>query len=333
MKTYQKIIFYSVLAIGTLLILITLLSLIYDIKYWYIKALDFPRVQVLIGLLICLIVFAIVNNKWARSAVLFTAGLGIAIILQAAYIIPYTPLAGKAVKDADPATITDQNSFSLLIANVWMKNDKVEPLLDIIADRSPDIVLVMETNQWWLDQLSPLKDTYPHTVLHPLDNTYGMGIYSKLPLENTEIKFLSKDKVPSIHTDIQLRSGDNFTLHAVHPVPPKPSKHPDNQGEKEVALIKVGKTVAQSNKATIVAGDFNDVAWSETSRLFGTSSRLRDVRVGRWFYHSFDATSLFLRWPLDHVYVSKEFRLIDLKKLPKYGSDHFPILVKLTLQD
>jgi hypothetical protein len=79
----------------------------------------------------------------------------------------------------------------------------------------------------------------------------------------------------------------------------------------------------------IVAGDLNDVAWSHTSRLFRRLSRLVDPRVGRGFYNSYHAQCVWMRWPLDHVFYSPDFLLRGLRRLPAFGSDHFPLLIEL----
>lgn len=326
MHLVRRIILYIIL------IAVTLLSLVHDVRFWYIKALDFPRVQVLIGLLVCLLLFVAFNRGWKSPTVLFLLGLMAAAGLQARLILPYTPLVSEAVETAAPAPVGKGRSLSLLIANVWMENRQADAFLNMVRKSNPDMVLAMETNQWWVSRLSPLEDLYPHKVLYPLDNTYGMALYSRLPLRNTNIKFLSHQRVPSIHTLVILADGTEFWLHAMHPVPPMPSEYPDNVGEEEVALLKVGEAVASRNLPTVVAGDFNDVAWSRTSRLFGTRTGLGDVRVGRGLYCSFDATSNFLRWPLDQVYVSGEFAVVELERLPAFGSDHFPIFVRLALR-
>ena len=36
-----------------------------------------------------------------------------------------------------------------------------------------------------------------------------------------------------------------------------------------------------------------------------------------------------MRYPLDHVFASRHFQLVELRRLPDIGSDHFPILVIL----
>ncbi|MCA9777978.1 MAG: hypothetical protein KC800_14715, partial [Candidatus Eremiobacteraeota bacterium] len=40
-----------------------------------------------------------------------------------------------------------------------------------------------------------------------------------------------------------------------------------------------------------------------------------------------------LRFPLDHIFFSSHFRLAQLKVMPYIGSDHFPILANLSLED
>jgi endonuclease/exonuclease/phosphatase (EEP) superfamily protein YafD len=79
----------------------------------------------------------------------------------------------------------------------------------------------------------------------------------------------------------------------------------------------------------IVAGDFNDVAWSHTTHLFQRIGGLLDPRVGRGLFNTFDSRSRLLRFPLDHVFASRHFLLVELRRLPNIGSDHFPILMVL----
>jgi endonuclease/exonuclease/phosphatase (EEP) superfamily protein YafD len=76
----------------------------------------------------------------------------------------------------------------------------------------------------------------------------------------------------------------------------------------------------------IVAGDLNDVAWSRTTHLFQRTGGLLDPRVGRGFFNTFDTRSRLTRVPLDHVFASRHFLLVELRRLPDIGSDHFPII-------
>jgi len=327
----RRILFYLIIAVGVLCVFLTLLSLLYNTRFWFLKVIDFPREQTLVACLICLVAFVAINRRWVTSAVLLVLGLIAAAALLASIILPYTPFWPKAAPDAGTAAASRANTVSLVVANVLMKNRNADGFLHIVDEANPDMVLAMETNKWWAGHLESLKERYPYTILYPLDNTYGMLLYSKLPY----IRFLEHDSVPSFQVEAKLPGGSWFILHAVHPVPPVPSPYPDNirkEGQKEVVLLKIGEMVAAHVAPTVIAGDFNDVAWSSTSRLFGQKSKLNDVRVGRGFYNSFNAHSFIMRWPLDQIYVSSHFRVLELKRLSKYGSDHFPMYVQLVLQ-
>jgi hypothetical protein len=74
------------------------------------------------------------------------------------------------------------------------------------------------------------------------------------------------------------------------------------------------------------------VAWSRTNYLFQRISGLLDPRIGRGFYNSFHAVYFFLRFPLDHFFHSTHFRLIELRRLAYFGSDHFPMFIRLSYE-
>lgn len=323
--------FYLIIVIGTLAIAISLLSLLYDVPLWWIKILDFPRQMFLISLL-CLLLFILTNRGWSYWPILFCLGLLFSAGLQAYFIFPYTPLAHQKAVWATPDDVHPKTRVSLLVANVYMKNRNAEAFLQIISKANPDMLLAMETDQWWEHALEPVQEVYPYSMEYPLDNTYGMLLYSKYALIDPEIKFLQHEDVPSFHTKVKIASGALFYFHGVHPVPPFLSEYPDNIGEEEEELLEVGDMIESHHMPTIVAGDFNDVAWSQTSRLFQIEGQLNDLRIGRGFYNTFNAHSALMRWPLDHVYVTDEFEVLKFERLAASGSDHFPLYVELVLR-
>lgn len=289
---------------------------------WWIRAFEFPRVQIALLTAAVLISFVYLTGAGQPRQIALALLLSVCVLFQLVRIIPYTSVFPKQVNDAknwNPA-----NSLSLLVANVWMPNRESEALLDLIRAKDPDVVLLVETNAWWESRLDALDPDYPYSVRYPLDNLYGMHLYSKLKLIDPEVMFLIEDEVPSVHAGLELRSGHRARLHCLHPAPPSPTENPTAK-ERDAELLTVAKAIASNPGSEIVCGDLNDVAWSYTTRLFQKISGLVDPRIGRGMYSTFHARYPFIRWPLDHIFFSADFTLIALERLPFFGSDHFPI--------
>lgn len=194
------------------------------------------------------------------SLALLVIGLIGSIIIQSVKLYPYV-LGEKTVPDISEEAALPEARVGVLIANVLITNTAVDEFLEMVDKSDPDILLVMEVDKWWTKNLQVLKEEYSFFMEYPLDNAYGMSLYSKLPLKDQKIKFFNHKDVPSFHALVVLPSGEEFNFHGMHPVAPMPSsKYPDNVGRDEVALIKVGNIIAEDTLPSMVAGDFNDVS-------------------------------------------------------------------------
>ncbi|XOV82739.1 MAG: endonuclease/exonuclease/phosphatase family protein [bacterium] len=277
-------------------------------------------------------VLIVLQGLTFRAAdVISWAGLLLAVlcfIWQVSWILPYTNLWRKEVGNAADAQ-TSGAEISILTANVLMHNRNVEGLLALVRKYEPDILVTLETDAWWQTHLDELEVDMPHTVKCPLDNLYGMHVYSRLPFDAAEIAYLVEEDVPSIHLATTLDNSDAAVqIHFLHPAPPSPTENTCST-QRDAELIVVAETLCDSSKPTIVAGDLNDVAWSYTTRLFRKISGLLDPRVGRGMFNTFHAQYWFMRWPLDHLFHSDHFSVQEIRRLPANGSDHFALLARL----
>ncbi|WP_268225451.1 endonuclease/exonuclease/phosphatase family protein [Sinomicrobium oceani] len=294
---------------------------------WWIRIFDFPRLQLWLigftGFILCLCFF----HFSGPFHYIFAAALLACLIFQTSKILPYTRLYHQEVirfKGKQDA----ENRVSVLVSNVLTPNRNSDKLIEIIRKKKPNMFLTLETDLWWEDKLDELEKDYPYTVKIPLDNLYGMHLYSNLELENAKTKFLIKDDIPSIEAYVKLPSGKKVKIYCLHPMPPSPTES-DTSTDRDAELLLVGKKVKKADETTLVFGDLNDVAWSYTTILFRKISGLLDPRIGRGMFSTFHANYFFLRWPLDHVFHSKDFMLNEIRRLPSIGSDHFPIYASL----
>ena len=294
---------------------------------WWVRSFDFPRAQfATVGILTAVSYLFVVPLSIVDHSLIVL--LVFSILLQAYRIFPYTSVAPKKVENA---TRSGQE-ISIISANVLQSNRKAAKLLDLISEKMPDIVLVIETNAWWEQALASLEEAYPSHIKHPLDNTYGMLLYSKFTIKAYDIRFLLEEYIPSIFATIILPSGTEIEIIGVHPKPPRPDKMQDAT-ERDAELLIVAKHVADRDLPIIVMGDFNDVAWSHTTRLFQRMSGLLDPRKGRGLYNTYHADYPFYRFPLDHIFHSKHFRIKVIERLAHIGSDHFPVYAALSLEN
>jgi endonuclease/exonuclease/phosphatase (EEP) superfamily protein YafD len=305
-------------------------------QHWFVRLFDFPRVQLALTGTVAGAIFRRFFWRGTPADQAFLITTAAAVAWQAHKIRPYTRLAPVRVQRSSRSRGKGAQrgaaTFRLLISNVRMENRNHDRLLNVIRANAPDVVLALETDGRWAEALRQLHSDFPHVFQHPLENFYGLVLLSRLPLFEPKIRFLVQDDVPSVHTGIELPSGDRVYLHGLHPRPPEPIRDQDST-PRDAELVVVGKTIREIGpRPTIVAGDLNDVAWSETSELFLRLSGLLDPRMGRGFYNSYHADHLLLRYPLDHVFHSNHFRLIDLQRLPPVGSDHFPMVVELSYE-
>ncbi|MCD9031123.1 endonuclease/exonuclease/phosphatase family protein [Luteimonas sp. Y-2-2-4F] len=314
-------------AITLVLLAATLLPLLRS-RAWWIRALDFPRLQLLLvsaGVLLAQCFLHRIDDAVEVGVISANAAC---MLYQAWWILPYTRLHPVEVRDCgDPA----RPRLRLLATNVLMTNREADRLLALVRAERPDVLIAVETDAWWEARLDTLSDLLPHALRRPLDNLYGMHLYSRLPLRDAEVKFIVEDDIPSMHARIELDGGASVALHCLHPRPPSPTEA-DGSGERDAELVAVGRAASDSALPAIVAGDLNDVAWSRTTRLFRKVSGLLDPRIGRGMFNTFHAQLPGLRWPLDHLFHSRDFSLVALRRLPAIGSDHFPILVELALE-
>ncbi|WP_336986855.1 endonuclease/exonuclease/phosphatase family protein [Altererythrobacter aquiaggeris] len=309
--------------VAIILIAGTLLSTT-DLNQWWIRIWDFPRVQILIAMVVTAMALWFLDRGWRPWFPLVLAGL---TIWQLYRVYPYTPVAAEEVALVQAGESNEAACFTILTLNVLQKNREYQRTADLIRRTNPDVLLLTETDQPWADAMGPVLQPYANQIHRPLDNTYGIMFATRLPMKDATIQDMAQKDTPSVFATLMAGKRE-FRMIGLHPRPPTVNQDTE---ERDAEIIVAAKQSRDIEMPVLALGDFNDVAWSDTTSLFKTIGSFLDPRVGRGTYATFPADMTWLGWPLDHLFVTEEFLLRDMSVGEPVGSDHLPVLAELCL--
>lgn len=298
------------------------------LDYWWVRIFDYPRLQklsILLALIVCWTFTTGVESNLESYS--WISGLAISSIYLITKVWPFSPFGKKMI---ETVPYNEEAGINILVGNVYQYNKSYPKAVALVKKVDPDLIFFVETDKAWENGLSEIEKDYKTQIKIPLDNTYGLLLYTRMEIVRQEINYLIDEEIPSLEIDIKLRNGEIITIYAIHPTPPVPGEN-DKSTERDAEILLVGKKSKENNKPSLVIGDLNDVAWSYTTELFLKNSEMADPRRGRGLFNTFHAKIPLLRWPLDHIFLSRHFGLASLQVQDEIGSDHFPISLKAVL--
>ncbi len=281
----------------------------------YLELFSHFRLQYLVVSVLLTLVFVVL--KWRNYVLLGLA----AIAVNAWFVVPwYLPIDAPDPSDAD---------VRLLHANLHVENTDAEPLLALLDEVDPDLVVLQEFTPEWLEALEPIASSYRYRVVEPRYDPFGIALYSKYPLEASTVI----GSVPLGHPDIvatALVGGERLHIVSTHPMQPLGST---NYGDRNLQLDSVADLAARSPRPLIVVGDLNITMWANHYQRLEVTGGLRNARRGYGIAPTWPAWLYPGRIPIDHVLVSDGLVVTDFEAGPNIGSDHLPIVVKFTFAE
>jgi endonuclease/exonuclease/phosphatase (EEP) superfamily protein YafD len=266
-------------------------------------------------LLATLVWFAIASRRHSRLALV---ALVIAAIANTLVILPYwLPTAGG----------TDEGeSLEIVSLNLLAENDDKGSTLAYLRQRGADVVVLLEVDGAWAEAIEQLEPLYPHRIVEPRDDHFGIAVLSQLPLEEPRVELVA-DGPPVVITGVP-RGKNGFLLLAAHPQAPISAAW---SALRDAQLAALGERAAKESRPVIVAGDMNASPWSHGFRQLLAPGNLRDSALGRGLQPTWNARRWFLRIPIDHIVVSPGVRVTSRSVGPDVGSDHLPVEATLVL--
>lgn len=273
------------------------------------------RVYYLLIQILCLALLLILRSwRWSLAALILMLP---SLITVGPYYLPRETAATEA-------------TFTLLDLNVLKTNPEVKLVRDLIRKEQPDLIALQEIDRKWVNELGPAVQDYPHRKVVPLDNNFGIGLYSKLPLSNVKVvtfgeKYHGYD-FPFIQADARLGE-QTFTMLVVHPLPPM-----GGFAVRNTQFADMARRRKEFGKHLIIAGDFNNSQWSPYFQDLLQGANLRDSQLGFGVQPTWPSYFPWMQVPIDHVLVSPGFTVLDRRTGPDVNSDHLPVIVELGLK-
>ena len=215
----------------------------------------------------------------------------------------------------------------VLFANLWQPNRAHAEVRALIQSSQPDLVLLVETNQRWLDELEPLRQAYPFWVVQPREDNYGVAVLSRHPILEREVRTFSVAGVPNIVARLDM-DGQPLTVVCTHPPPPKSRSETRARDEQ---MANLANLAALRTEPMLLCGDLNLTPWSPVFWRFLRRSSLVDSGRGFGVQSTWPVGKPWMAVPIDHCLASPEVVILDRQVGPPVGSDHYPVIIDFTI--
>jgi endonuclease/exonuclease/phosphatase (EEP) superfamily protein YafD len=283
---------------------------------WLLDITSHFRVQYFFLLVLSSLSFLALGLVWGAAA-----ALGLALVNGAVILPRFVSLAHAA---------SNGPSYRLLLTNVFRKNRSYDHLRGLVVREQPDLVVLIEPDQAWIDALAGLRQDYPYWQVASREDAYGIALFSRQPFESAEVAHLGSAEMPTVVVRLHLTNHHDWSLTviATHPPPPKGAAHSARRNDQLKALAQF---VRQQSEAVILCGDLNVSPWSPYFSDLLKYSGLADSGRGFGIQPTWPVDNYLLRTSIDHCLVSSQIAVRRRRLGPRIGSDHLPIILDFSL--
>ena len=299
--------FTSVMFLGVLACVLSYLPF----DWWLTDLLSHFRLQYALFFAVMVLVLAMLRYWYWVIAGVLLLGLNLTELVPRWLAVPQaTPGQGQPLR--------------LMTFNVNSRGDP-QKALQVIQASQPDVLLLLEITQAWLQQLAPLTEAFPHQIVQPRTDNFGIALLSRYPIEG-QVMWLGPARLPSVHAQVDLH-GDKFEVWGTHPLPPMGRERKDWQDQQLTELV--GRI--QNKPLTIVAGDLNTTPYASNFKTMLHNSGLRDASLGFGIQGTWPLSFNVVSIPIDHVLHTVDIVTTEARVVWDTGSDHAAVVVDLIM--
>ncbi|TKJ39299.1 MAG: hypothetical protein CEE38_00730 [Planctomycetes bacterium B3_Pla] len=213
-----------------------------------------------------------------------------------------------------------------MLLNVNTRLGDAERVKRAIRDADPDILVLEEISSQWMADLKCLTKSHPYHFTQPREDNFGIGLFSKFPLVESEVAYIGSAGVPSILATVNTGQ-TNLRVIATHPLPPKGRDYSRWRNEQLDQL----PDYAQSPLPLILLGDLNVTPWNHHFRRLLSRTGLTDSSKGHGVQPTWPNYNPLLLIPIDHCLHSPGIVIVDKEIGADVASDHYPVIVDFAI--
>jgi endonuclease/exonuclease/phosphatase (EEP) superfamily protein YafD len=283
---------------------------------WFFELFAHFRVQYVVGLLGVSVLMLLRKNK--KEALIYSI-----FALSNCYSIVPLYLPTPMVSPLEYPF----GSHRAMLINVNSQLGDPRLVLEVISAEKPEILVLEEVTDSWMQAMAGLTNTLPYWVASPREDNFGIALYSRHPLLAKSTLFLGEAGVPSILASVTM-DGRVVEILATHPLPPAGAEYTAFRNEQ---LDRVAECV-KGRSPLLLLGDLNMTPWSPSFHRFIEQSGLQDSTKGYGLQPSWPTHFSPLGIPLDHCLHSRDIHITHRRTGTRVGSDHLPLIIDFTLR-
>lgn len=229
--------------------------------------------------------------------------------------------------------IAGADKLKVMSFNINVENTQTSAIVQSIRSVNPDVVVVIEVTPPMMANINnELKNTLPYNFRSPGG---GLGVLSKLPMQSPRGEKFTGSDATNLVTTISSQNRE-IKIIGTHPLVPV---KPDRFVNRNQHLQSIGNYLRNTRETVILLGDFNLTPWSPYYRRMISETGLHNTRLGFGTLSTWIRPATHVKYPswliplinipIDHIFVSKDIKIVRTYVGKNGNSDHSPIISEL----